>query len=395
MAFVLAVGFDRADGVTLLPVQPTGTGGTGQTLGTATPTDFIFILNNNDQSQITQELTDSPEIERAEQATFQHTFRTSWANCLALIPMLARGVFVTDSSGNIWRILSAKIQHDRGTWGKLTLVAESISFDSPPDEYQIVDVELGIDIIKHPRYFWALNPTPNNPIDGSNDYTTNVGIAPNTATIAQVKSAIIRAIQNYRDSPQQPSANLINGLLQNQVINQFNISMIPIGVPGTQVNVIANTICQFAIAAAGEIIQKLWRNLDTPYLPGWQITWSQYFFAPMYLNPGAYEENPVGIVPDYFISPSQDGSNTIFDQMAQINPQDFSNNGHTNGGVSISWLRKSDRQIFQRTWFRIERNWIGAPVGNWDTELFTPNARPDFTPYDQTGVRGFLPLPNG
>lgn len=381
----------------MLPLQPQGAAGGGSTLGTPTPSDYLFIYSNPDQTQITQELADSPEIERAEQATFSHTFRTSWQNCLVLIPMLSRGVFVQDSLGNIWRILSAKIQHDRGTWGKLTVVAESISFDSPPDDYQISAEQLGINIIKHPRYFWALNPSPNNPVDGGNDYVEQANVGdPSGAfwTVAQVKAAVIRAIQNYIDSPFQPNANQVASALQLQFTNALAGGTVPMGTAGQQ-PIITSPVALFAIAAAGEIIQKLWKNIDTPYLPGWRITWVQYYFAPAFLNPGAYIESPVGIVPDYFLDPYQgtNGSHTIFDQMAAINPQAFSDNGYPGGTVEISWLRQSDEQEYQRTWFAIKMSWIGSAIGTWDTEIFSANPRPNHQLYDQTGVLGFLPLP--
>ena len=141
-----------------------------------------------------------------------------------------------------------------------------------------------------------------------------------------------------------------------------------------------------AVAAAGEIIQKLWYQEDTPYVAGFQVTWSQYYFAPVYENPGGYVENPFGIVPDYFLSPSQDGSNTIFDLMAQINPQCYSDNGSSNGNVNISWLRKADEVEYQRTWFKVTRTWIGSPIGHWDAQIYSGGERPQLP-------ANYLPLP--
>jgi hypothetical protein len=131
-----------------------------------------------------------------------------------------------------------------------------------------------------------------------------------------------------------------------------------------------------AVAATKEIISKLWRQEDTPYLTGFQIIWKQYFFRPVFLNPGGYIENPVGIVPDFFISPSQDGSDTIFDQMAQFNPQSYSSDGTSTGAVNISWLRKSDEEEYQRTWFAVPHVWLGSPIGSWDADLYTQGNRP-------------------
>jgi hypothetical protein len=397
MAFVLSMGFDTADGVTMLPLQPSGSVGAGSVLGTPTPTGCLYIYGINDQTQLVQELSDSPEIERAEQCTFVHTFITTWANGLVLLPMLSRGVFVTDSFGNIWRILSAKLQKGKGKTGKLSIVAESISFDSPPDDYSIEPTQLGINIIKHPRYFWALNPSPDNPVDNANDFTAianpvDVGKGLTGWTVAEVKGACIRAIQNYIDSPFQPSGNTVASGLQLQLISALSSGTIPIGPSGIFPN-ITNTTALFAIAAAGEIIQKLWKNEDTPYLPGWTIKWTQYYFAPAFLNPGAYIEDPTLVVPDYFISPQQDGSNTIFDHLAAINPQAFSSTGYQGGSAALSSLRQSDSQDYQRTWFAISMTWVISAVGTWDTEIFSGGNRPSHQPYDPQGILGFIPLP--
>ncbi|WP_155459429.1 hypothetical protein, partial [Streptococcus pneumoniae] len=60
-----------------------------------------------------------------------------------------------DSYGFLYKVLSARAQRSKGEQGTLTLVLEAASFDSPPDEFNIVPVELGLNIIKHPRYFHA------------------------------------------------------------------------------------------------------------------------------------------------------------------------------------------------------------------------------------------------
>lgn len=368
MAFWLPFGFNRADGETPLPPQPTGSSGGTNIVGTPTPAGDLVIFSNSGNVPTVEEEVDSPEIERAEQATFQHRFKMSWAAALSYIVVLGRGTFVTDSFGNTWRVLSSKIQSMRGGMASLSVVAESISFDSPPDDYQMIPVELGIDIIKHPRYFFALYPS-------GNDFTDVVGTAPNTATRAQVKQAVIRAIQTYRDSPYFPQAGQVtmNGILQNTIINYFIQSIIPTSATSASeisIDVSGDPGCLLAIAAGSEIIQKLWNQEDTPYLTGFQITWSQYYFAPVYMNPGGYLEDPFGIVPNYFLSPSQDGSNTIFDLIANTNPQCYSVTGFPDGGVDISWLRKADEVEYQRTWFKVTRTWIGSPIGHWDPQLY-------------------------
>lgn len=385
MAFWLPFGFDRASDPNnpQLPSQPLGSAGLTKSVGTPQPAGDLNVYNDPDGTNV-QEASDSPEIERAEQATFMHKFRTTWRNGVALLASLGRGTFVQDSgyyaagaggTGTIWRVLSSKIQAMKGGYAELSVVAESISFDSPPDDYQMVPVELGIDIIKHPRYFYSLYPS-------GTDFTDLVGVVPNQATRAQVKQSIIRAIQTYRDSPYFPQAGQVtlNGIVQNSIVNYFIQSLIPTVLPPssseTQINVSGDPASLLAIAAAAEIIQKLWNGLDSPYMPGFQVTLTQYFFAPPFENPGGYIESPVGIVPDYFLSPSQDGSDTIFDQMAAVNPQCFSADGTDAGDVNISWLRKADEVVYERTWFKVASTWIGSPIGHWDAQIFQNGPRP-------------------
>jgi hypothetical protein len=391
-SWILPIGINRGDGVTVLPAQPEGSGGSGATVGTPDPDGDLFVFSSSGNPDLEQDVN-NPEIERAEQATFQNVLRGGWDIALSYLSVLSRGTFIEDTAQNVWRILSSKIKIMAGGMAELSIVGESISFDTPPDEFSIDAVELGINIIKHPRYFPFLNPSTSNPVDGSNDYTTNVGVAPNTATVAQIKSAIIRAIQTYVDSPFQPSANAINGLIQNSVVNSIATSNVYVGLSGQQINVSDSNVCAYAIAAAGEIVQKLWKQEDSPYLPAWEITWVQYTFAPEYLDPGAYSASPIGFVPDYFISPTQDGTTTIFDQFAVLNPQAFSSDGTDTGTTQISWLKKADTQEFQRTWFRTVHRWVGSAIGTWDPQIFTENQRVT-QPIDNTGVTGFLPLPN-
>jgi len=370
MSFWLPMGFDTADGSTPLPAQPYGAGGGSRLVGTADPVGMLQVFGDDDGTNV-QEPPGSPELERVEQATFRHTFRTTYNNALALIEGLGRGTFVSDRGGRIWRILSSNITKGRAGYAELSVVAESISFDSPPDDFQIIPVELGINIIKHPRYFYALYPT-------AADFSTVVGSGGDITTVANVKQAIIRAIQTYQDSPFFPSSNTVNGLVQNNIILGITSGSIDAQVSGTTktIDYTADASCLLAAAAAQEIIQKLWNQLDSPYLAGWQITWSQYYFSPPYLNPGSYIENPFGIVPDYFLSPSQNGSDSIFDFFADDNPQDFSITGDVGGAVDISWLRKADEIEYQRTWFKITRTWVGSPIGHWDAQIFSSGPRP-------------------
>ncbi len=401
------MGFDRADGTTTLPNQPLGTGGTGSTVGTPSPAGAIITQSSvGDVSSVEEDVT-SPTLERAEQATCEHTLTMAFDAAKNYIVGLGRGTFVADSFGNIFRILSSKIQSLRADRATLSYVAESISFDSPPDDYQMIPVELGIDILKHPRYSWALLPF-------ASDQSTTVTVGDTTITYQSIKQSIVRLIQSYRDSPFYPSADQVNGLIQNNIVQQLtnvgDVSNLDVLVPvagydpqtdlispprwdGVTANLPAGNYAYaivsvpvdlsdptdplaIAIAAANEVISKLWRQEDTPYVVGFQVTWTQYYFAPVYENPGGHLENPIGIVPDYFMSPSQDGSDTIFDFLAAYNPQCYSQDGLASGDVDVSWLRKADEVEYQRTWFKVTRTWIGSPIGHWDSDLYTSGSRP-------------------
>ncbi len=431
---IFPTGFDWGDGKTALPNQPLGSGGFGF-FGTPTPDDALIVtLPPGATTQPAQENADSPEIERAEQATVVHVFKMGWTQGTALITGLGRGTFLQDSFGNITRVLSSKIRKMRGNQCEITVVAESISFDTPPDDYQVDPIDLGLDLIKHPRYSWALAPVP---ADQNPPNTITVGDT--VVNYVSIKSAIIRLIQAYRDSPFFPSADQVNGLIQNNIMSQLSDGNLSLQVPnpsfdpnpsdgkidsppnwdGTNANkppgnypyaIISVPVdltnpsdpLAIAMAAAKEIISKLWRQEDTPYLTGWQIRWTQYFFAPTYLNPGGYIENPINVVPSYFMSVPAPGDfplglargdvqspftnqdtiapfasgNTIFDHITAINPQSYATDGLIGGPLNISWLRKSDEYVYQRTWFAVTHTWIGSPIGSWDKDIYTQLDRP-------------------
>lgn len=425
MPLILPWGFDRGDGVTNLPAFPLGSPGSG-TFGTPTPANSQYVDTTPQFLAGGDPQPDSPTIERSEQATFVHKEKMTWSNGLAYISVLSRGTVVVDSVGNIYRLLSATLQHDSigGDFGVLTTVCESVSFDVPPDEFQVNTVDLGVDIIKHPRYFGNLYPT-----------AAELG-----TTTGKIKESIIRAIQTYRDSPFFPTADNLTGLFNGLVHNlttanlsggkftftfpnanyqpQFNYKQdtniqditstgiptyppaatangqtndptVPVSIQATSYTS-ANSIL-LALAAAQEIITKIWRMEDTPYLAGIEVKWSQYYFLPPIFNLGSYLEDPTFIIPNYFMQPDRAlgelpprqgisfpvaGADNIFKLNASINPQDFSNTGLSNGVTNISWLRKADELDQQRTWFKITHTWIGSPIGYWDLQLYGATARP-------------------
>lgn len=430
MSWNLPVGTDFADGVTLLPAQPTSGGGTPVVVGTRLPTASITIWDSFGQGTISpQEPPGSPTIERAEQCTCEHNLEMSWVQCKFYLPMIGRGVVVTDTAGQVWRVLSCKIQRKDGTTGSLSYVMESVSFDSPPDDFDIKAVSLDLNIVKHPRYWWCLSPY-------ITDNSTFTLVGDTKIYYTAIKESIIRMIQNYVDSPFYPSQTQVQGLIQSNILSMVSLpanastgilqihypnvnydgssaTAAPVAWDGTNANLPTVNCVYFAIAvsvnlndvnnpitialaAAQEIISKLWRQEDTPYLIGYEVTWTQYFFQPVFLNPGGYTEDPRLWVPSYFIVPGgagdtvprgitnggglitdtvpnpPSGTQTIFDLIVSYNPQSYSSDGTDQGQLQISSLRQADDYHYERTWFAVTHKWLIAPLGKWDIDLYPP-----------------------
>jgi hypothetical protein len=423
----LPAGIDWADGL-------------GKNLGTPSPSGSILAnADNGSVHQVSkiplEELPDSPTLERAEQATVTHSFVLPYSEALNKLAIYGRGALRQDSVGNYYRVLSSSVTRMKGNMARLQIVSESLSYDNPPDEFHVVPVELNIDILKHPRYFYALMPTNQIP---------NFDGIPDTSSQAAFKQQIIRAIQAYRENPVVPvDAAVLNvdGKIQQQIevylkelksiIKTPNPNFRP-EYPATAIPPVgskwgslpyppmasptqqkpnpqyyytgynfsspeldANNKVFMAASAAWEIINKIWRMEDTPYVVGWQIVWSSYYFRPPPLNPGGYIQAPETdspALPDYFYSTGYppDPSKSIFAKMSYYNPQCYSSNGQYGGNTSISWLRKADEIEYQRTWFKVTRSWLGAPIGAWDADLYSRKERPIYgTQYHS----GNLPIP--
>jgi hypothetical protein len=458
--FVIPVGWDSADGVTLLPAQPYQSGGTPLIVGTPLPTAQVEIFGGYNDGTFLEEQPGSPRIERAEQCTCEHTIELAKSDAITLFANLPRGTIVSDTGANIWRVLSCDYTRTNDLHCSLHYVMESLSFDTPPDDFEINDVSLDLFIIKHPRYWRWLCPY-------SGD-TTAIQLGDSAqSSIAQIKEALIRIVQNYIESPFYPSQNLTQNYLQSNIIDGLNNGTFqipvknPIFQPGsTNVQPVTwdgnaasipsrgNPNCPYylvpvtkawldddpdigpihmAMAAAQELITKLWRQEDTPYIPAYEIVWTQRFFQPVYLNPGAYPEDPRDVVPSYFMgAPQSDFSNigsiprgqqgevgpidqyfngdsvaaagsendSILDQLVAINPQLFSSDGTASGNLVISSLRTSDSYHYERTWFATVHKWKVACVGKWDKDLYleygasAPQSVSDFNnnPVDSSGI---------
>ena len=354
--------FDRADGQNGRP-------------GTPTANSSILIQASNGAQIMDniplEEFPDSPEIERAEQATITKRFRCGWVNGLTLITGLGRGTVQMDSQENWTRILSSKVQFVKPGSCVLTIVSEGLSFDLPPDRFSITPVELGINIMKNPRYFYALEGTL--PSSGPTDYLLN--------------QMVIRNLQNYFENTSPQLRDSIMQLLYYSLNNEGTVSggvvtNPQITLPGASGPTAGIAGTQMAKAAAMEILQKYWRNEETPSIVGYEMRWSTFNRFPQYLNPGGYIENPITQanpgLPDYFwdASFSQDGSASIFDRLVDYNPQSYSSDGTPTGQLNLSCLRKADSYEWDRTFFRKDATWWITASGFWDPQFYSGGNRP-------------------
>ena len=417
----LPQGFDRADGLQGRIGQAT-TGLTAFANGsTSASTGSSDIPDQSTSVILLNEAADSPTMERAEQCTIRHRYITNSGDALARWNLYPRGTLVVDSFNNYYRVLSCTYNRLRGDTVALDIVTEAMSFDSPPDEFNVSPVNLGLDIMKHPRYFYSIMPTSQIP-----GYTGT----PDSPDEEVAKGAIIRAIQAYRENPWVPTTGVndnISGSLHDNITSSFQsgklityklvttfdptipaTAPVPIGSSPPAVPVAGNnpkyqayyidstssTNVQMALAAAKEVIQKLWRMEDSPMVNGIELSWSSYYWRPpSVLNLGSYVEDPIAAgLPDYFYSPAQPpDSSTIFDGLCSLNPQIYSSTGTgVPGTTKISWLRCADTLEFQRTWFKVTRKWMGAPIGAWDAQFYNQNPRPsvptDYIPLTYTST---------
>lgn len=363
-------GLDRADGLTPLPLAMGFDGSIilGGATGTPTPAAAVSTSSYDGTTVTIDELPESPEFERAEQATVTHRFTLPWTEALNRMNWYYRGRLLYDTYGNIYFLLSAKLQHKKPHVGEVTLVMEAKTFDTPPDEFECVPVNLGLNIIKHPRYFYAFLGT---------------GYDPSTE---QLNQHVIRLLQDYFDNTNYAFRTALSAMLANSLITEGTTSTVyPTSfITGAGLYNGTSKIrgTNLAKRAAQEIIMKYWRGEEQPMVVGWKVSWFQYYFRPQCLSAGGVIENPMTEatpqLPEYFTSPTfpPTESPTIFDWMAYENPQCYSSTGALYGDVSISWLRQADEIEYQRTWFKIKRSWLGAPVGHWDTELYSRGNRP-------------------
>ncbi len=321
-----------------------------------------------------QEGAKSPVIESAEQVTISKHWHMSFAEAVTRQSGLGRGTIRVDSYGNVTRVLSSKLARREGDMADFEVVSEGLSFGTPWDRFEMVPVELAVNIMKHPRYLYAL--------DGATDDER------------LLNQGVIREIQHYMANPSSE--------FRRSTVKRLYYS---IGYPGTVTSGVANPANSFSVTPAGtttpitvnpvtgtdmakraglEIVMKHWRGEETPYIVGFMLVWTRYYFRPPHYNPGGYVENPltqaVPALPDYYYSTTYppDDDTTIFDWIAEYNPQCYSGSGLPGGTPLISWLRKADvvSENNSRLWFECVRTWVGSPVGYWDPSLYAATRRP-------------------
>lgn len=331
-----------------------------------------------------QEEADSPVIENAEQQTITHRFHGGRNTAFTLLNGLHRGIIRQDSNGNIVKLLSATGQSQGADHATLHTVDEVMSGDTPPDRFEVVPVEMGLNIIKHPRYFYSF-----------------FGNSYGSATESE-NQMVIRLLQDYFDNTSYQFRDGLIRLLVQSLGHTGTNPQPPRGALDSATNAwkwdspvgggtayIKGT--NMAKAAAIEIISKYWRGEETPSMVAVQLSWTEFYWTPQFLNPGGYIEDPItgGGLPDFLWSthfPADPNDlYTIFWGMAQINPQNYSDIGNRAGSTRISWRREADREVRERTFFGIEHRWTGSPFGHWDEQLYSQTSRP-------TRYENYLPV---
>jgi hypothetical protein len=430
MSVYLTWGADRALGETVVPgplpaMDPALPFGTPS--GNAIVSTFPFGY-----SYLGEEEVGSPEMERGNQFVVQHSFKMPWATATSIIFNMPKGSVFVDNEGNYWRVITSRLVSIGMGWGQLTVVSECLSADPPPDEFQITPMDMGIDILKHPRYFPNLYPK-------SGEFNTIVGV---------IKEELIRAIQSYRDSPYLPSASNLQsnmvGLVQNTITQMMSTGKFNLDIPNpnfdptkpkvTDNNIVSYTSpiqypppaqnpgdtndpfvhlalqvgnltsdqlqsIQLAQAAAMEIITKLWRMEDTPYIPAVEIAWTSHFYTVPFLDLGARIEDPLLILPDYFVDitrnvfsqpprgtqndqPLQPPGQSLLDFNASENPMLYSSSQTPPYQLNLSCLRKADQLTVDNGLFNLTRCWICSVIGQFDPQLYAPNQTTPSKPSD-------------
>ena len=296
-------------------------------IGTPTPSNAVVIKPS---PIYFEEDPDSPDIERGEQATITHRFCTDSVTALTLLTGIGRGAFLTDSNGNVTRVLSHRLRWDKGNRCHMEMTAESISFDTPPDEYDIDTVELNPPLERHPNYKALINYN----LDTDGNKVDNKLLS---------GPQVVNLLKNSVNPVSIGSANDLLALVNSTGITDASV-----------------------LALANSFARKLLVGETEFYCAGIKVTWSQFYFLPVPLNGGGYIENPVtnGGLPPYVWSDTglPGGQDTIQDFLGFYN--------HVIYADGVSWLRLADTRSYQRTWHKLTRTWIGGPLALWDKDIY-------------------------
>jgi hypothetical protein len=324
--------YSRADGI-------------GGNLGTYTDPKLVALnyaqgLAQSGQTTIFEEASDSPKTEMAEQWTITHRFYVDYYTGQLLQTQYYRGYLMTDNAGNVSRVLSTDLVPMAKTNVQVclfTVVSEGTNWGNPPDEFSITKVDLNPVAEKHPRY------------------------------------SGLSYLQRYQIRQMEVG----DFFTSQQMMNMANSISISSSATPAQKN------------QALELLYKKFKGEDTFYLSAFQVQFSQYYWKPQIINPGGYIEDPIlsGNIPTFFVGTGDVGNiSTIFSEVAQHNPNLFPNyNSLTNPPYGLSWLRMTDEQSLNRTWWKVTRTWVGAPIGQWDNTWYNGN---QFNAYQTSSLQG-------
>ena len=372
------IGVDRADGSQFVNGFSIGTpSANGSIIMANSYGSTSNIGNSSGSSFVFEEDPESPEIERGEQCTCRHTFYCDFNTYWGIINGFGRGTIVMDTHNNIWKVLTCTGQPMRGSPFKyrVVLVEESVSFDTPPDKFRIEAIELNPDLTKHPRYAF-LTPQEKQLAAASANSTS-------FATFAKMANGISTI-------PHTPGTfDMLDGTTF--TITTSSPASAPGGSSAGENKIGTN---QQHYVAAYELMTKLFCGEQTFYLPGFRIQWTQFYWLPPGtrnsdgtrtppLHPGGVIQDPIftGTLPYFFWNTDNPQTNnpnhSVFDAMANYNPQLYSSDGTSGGSTAISWLRLVDMPVeWERTWFAVTRTWLGAPYSHWDRYLYTNISSP-------------------
>jgi hypothetical protein len=318
--------------------------------GTPTPVGARQVLQ---QDLVTwEEDPDSPQIEFAEQGTIRHSFKTDYQTALGFALNNKRGTILTDSNNNVSRVLSCSLNYLKGDMCQVVVVAESLmTVDLPPQEFSIEPIEFNPSIEKHPRYF-IYDPSQSPPyviLTPFDLFLCKNQIQGQSFFTQQTFETLVSLIPNPNDPYTSQTSNLKRQ------------------------------------AAAAELIQKMLLGIESPYIPAFRVTWSEFFFygASAFpginpnLNPGGFVQDPTDVIPPQFWSVDGSGApNTNILLPFVLGGAMDTTKCPTFYDRGISWLREADSIVYQRTWFKITSVWIGGPIGQFDPDVYSQSPSP-------------------